>query len=485
MRFLKLLREYTNEQGLEVIREFVDVETAKRAGRRAFSEMVDFLKRRRKTCRVLLVEKTDRLYRNLRDYVTLDELDLEVHFVKESFILSDESRSTEKFMHGMKVLMAKQYVENLGEEASKGMREKAEQGTWPSYAPIGYVNVNVGDKRSIALDPERAGLMKSMFEMYAQGNCSLAEVQTWAAGEGLTTRRGGPPSKSTIQRILMNPFYMGVFEWNGRTHKGDHPPLVSADLFTRTQAAFRSGNHPVEEKRRSFAYTGLIKCAHCGCSITAGVHKGHYVYYRCTGARGGCKPRLIREDRLEELLAELVRRVHIDEETIEWIVEALKASHADKKEYHEEQLARIEGELKRLRGRMDAVYEDKLDGKIGEDFWERKRREYRAREAELMRALEQHQKANTFYFDAGVRVLRLAEKAYELWLAQPQTEKRRLLDTLLLNCTFDGENLDATYRKPFCWLAEGPVRSIWRAVRDDFANWFQAEECLEVAHLDG
>ena len=463
---LKLLREYAADHDLDVAQEFVDVETAKRAGRQAFSEMVDFLKRRRRTCRVLLVEKTDRLYRNLRDYVTLDELDLEVHFVKEGFVLSDGSRSMEKFMHGIKVLMAKQYVDNLSEEASKGMREKAEQGTWPSFAPIGYVNMSVGEKRGIVLDPERAGLIQRMFELYAEGNCSLSEVRSWAVAEGLTTSRGGPPSKSTVQRILTNPFYMGLFEWNGKTYEGDHPPLVSADLFARTQAAFRSGNHPIEEGKRSFAYTGLIKCARCGCSITAGVHKGHYVYYRCTAARGDCRPRLIREDRLEGLLGNLVQRIHIDDETIEWVVEALKASHADKKEYHEEQIARLEGELGRLRGRMDAAYEDKLGGRIGEDFWERKRREYQARQAEIMRCLEQHQKANTFYFDAGARVLRLAQKAYDLWLAQPQTEKRKLLDVLLLNCTFDGEDLGATYRKPFCWLAEGSLRSIWRARRD-------------------
>jgi DNA invertase Pin-like site-specific DNA recombinase len=37
--------------------------------------MVKFLKR--SSVRVLLVEKTDRLYRNLKDYVTVDELDLE------------------------------------------------------------------------------------------------------------------------------------------------------------------------------------------------------------------------------------------------------------------------------------------------------------------------------------------------------------------------------------------------------------------------
>ena len=59
---------------------------------------------------MLLVEKTDRLYRNLKDYVILDDLDLDIHLVKEGQVLSRDSRSSEKFMHGIKVLMAKNYI---------------------------------------------------------------------------------------------------------------------------------------------------------------------------------------------------------------------------------------------------------------------------------------------------------------------------------------------------------------------------------------
>ena len=42
-------------------------------------------------------------------------------------ILSRDSRSSEKFMHGIKVLMVKNYIDNLSEETRKGMLEKAEQ----------------------------------------------------------------------------------------------------------------------------------------------------------------------------------------------------------------------------------------------------------------------------------------------------------------------------------------------------------------------
>jgi DNA invertase Pin-like site-specific DNA recombinase len=73
-------------------------------------------------------------------------------------------------MHGIKVLMAKNYIDNLAEEVSKGLREKAEQGMWPSYSPLGYRNVVAEDGRHrIEPDPERAPLVKQLFEWYATG----------------------------------------------------------------------------------------------------------------------------------------------------------------------------------------------------------------------------------------------------------------------------------------------------------------------------
>ena len=104
-------------------REFVDVETAKTTGRAGFSEMLAFP--RQNGCGIVLVEKTDRLYRNIKFWLTLDDLRLELHFVKENVVLGPDSRSSEKFMHGIKVRMAKNYLDNLREETRKGMLEKA------------------------------------------------------------------------------------------------------------------------------------------------------------------------------------------------------------------------------------------------------------------------------------------------------------------------------------------------------------------------
>src|SRR4030042_6253851 len=145
--------------------------------------MISFLQKN-PDCRVILVEKTDRLYRNFKDWVTLDEMGLEIHLVKENVVISKDSRSSEKFIHGIKVLMAKNYIDNLSEETRKGMLEKAEQGVWPSFAPLGYRNVKGLDgKNVIEPDLDLAPIITPLFERYATGNYSIREVTQMAQSE--------------------------------------------------------------------------------------------------------------------------------------------------------------------------------------------------------------------------------------------------------------------------------------------------------------
>lgn len=89
---------YAERNSFEVVRAFEDVETAKATGRKQFDEMVRFFKRAG-ACRVLLVEKTDRLYRNFKDALTIEDLGMQTHFVKENQILSKDSKSSDVFMH--------------------------------------------------------------------------------------------------------------------------------------------------------------------------------------------------------------------------------------------------------------------------------------------------------------------------------------------------------------------------------------------------
>jgi len=73
-----------------------------------------------------------------------------------------------------------------------------------------------------------------------------------------------------------------------------------------------------------------VTCGHCGCALTPEQHVKksgrRYVYYKCTGSKGKCGELFMREEDLAEKFAELIKAIHIDDETLAWIIEALKVT---------------------------------------------------------------------------------------------------------------------------------------------------------------
>jgi site-specific DNA recombinase len=459
----KLLREYAEAEGIAVVREFVDVETAKQSGRSGFGEMVDYLKGL-PTCRGLLVEKTDRLYRNIKDWVTIADLDLEIHFVKEGVILSADSRSSDKLVHGFKVLMAKNYIDNLSEEVKKGMAEKAAQGFWPTVAHVGFQN-NRETKR-IEVDSVRGPLVAKLFEWYARGDVSLKELTARAFAAGLTHPRSGRRmTKSEIHRILHNPIYYGEFRWKGTLYSGSHEPLISRDTFDDVQEVFAAADRPRYTKRRH-AFAGLVTCARCGCALTAELKKGKYVYYRCTGSRGRCGNTYVREEELSRLFGEVVGRVEISEETADWIAGALRESQADKEKSHRTAVMRLQQQYLSVQAKLDRAYEDRLAGRISDELWSRKSAEWEAELESTRRETAKHERASHDYGVTGSNILELAKTAHKLFVQQKPVEQARLLKTLLSNCTFDRGTLCPTYNKPFDLLVVGNETGDWLGGRD-------------------
>jgi hypothetical protein len=170
-------------------------------------------------------------------------------------------------MHGIKVLMAKNYVDNLSEEVKKGLREKAEQGHWPTVAHVGYVNNR--ETHRIDVDPVRGPLVARVFELYASGDYSLSALRAKAREIGLTHRLGNRPmTKSELHRMLQNPVYTGDFLWLGKRHRGSHTPLISHETFACVQAVLQHKPRGRNQKHRH-PFMGLLTCGRCRCTMTA------------------------------------------------------------------------------------------------------------------------------------------------------------------------------------------------------------------------
>jgi site-specific DNA recombinase len=454
---LKLLREYALKNNLQVVREFIDVESAKIAGRQQFGEMLRFFKAE-SSCRTLIVEKTDRLYRNFRDYLTLEDLDVEIHLPKEGQIISKEAKSQAKLIHGIQVVMARNYIDNLREEVRKGMREKAEQGIYPSRPPLGYLNNKL--QHTIEVDPAKAPLAKRMFELYASGKYSLSTLRTKIKDEF-----GQNLAKGYLERLLKNPFYVGLFIWEEKTYKGTHTPLISTEQFNGVQSVFRGYGKPKYGKH-DFAFRGLLHCAYDNCLVTAELKKNKYTYYRCTGSRGTCSLPYFREEELGDRLGQILKDIFIPDKILAQLERLLLADKGNQDVQQKQQAERLQLRLAGVRRRLEQAYLDKLDGKITEEFWVRHSGAWQQEEQQILLAIQGLEQASPDRILDGVRILELANKAYFLYLKQPPVEKAKLLRIVLSNCTIDSASVYPTYRKPFDLILQHAKNGEWRARRD-------------------
>jgi site-specific DNA recombinase len=152
---------------------------------------------------------------------------------------------------------------------------------------------------------------------------------------------------------------------------------------------------------------------------------------------------------LEECFDDLLKGLVLDDEVMAWMTEALRQSHEDERRYHEEAITRLQAEYTRLQNRIEAMYVDKLDGRVDTLFFDRKAAEWRAEQDRLLRIMAAHQASNQTYLQEGILLLELGGRAHELFQKQEPREKRRLLDFVLSNCTWKGGELQATFRRPF------------------------------------
>lgn len=309
---------YCEENEIEIVQWFEEKETAAKQGRPLFNLMIQTLKKGKVDG--LVIHKIDRSARNFADWAKigqLNDLGFDIHFATET--LDFRSRGG-RLSADIQAVIAADYIRNLREEAKKGIVGRLKQGFYPFKAPLGYVD-NGGGKVKTP-DPERAQMIKDMFDLYASGRHSLRTLRVEMMQRGLTNARGNHASKHLIETILSNPFYCGVvrIKTTGTTYEGAHEPLISISTFERVQAV-KSGKAGKKVTRHNHLYRGLFKCGFCQTSMIPERQKGT-VYYRCHTP--GCPTKSVREDQIEQTVDKALRTLEADKAAVERVVLKVK-----------------------------------------------------------------------------------------------------------------------------------------------------------------
>ncbi len=456
--------EYAGRHGIEVARAWTVAESAKEEGRRAFQEMVEFLLKHNDV-RAMIFEKADRMTRNYPDLVTIYDLIEKhgkvAHFFKDNFWIDKDSKSSDKLRLDILVVLARNYINNLREEVLKGMNQKVKNGGYPTLAGLGYLNDR--QTRDVIKDLERWDKVKKLFQLAATGNRTIDELEEVAAELGLNhPSREEPICRSTVHRILTNPFYYGMMRWRGELVPGKHEPMISKALFDRVQEVLGRQNRP---RTKKFAFRAIGTCGHCGSPLTAEIKtrtfkngtKREYTYYHCTGHKAGkvCTGSYIREEELAAELGEPLKGLKVDEPMLDLIRDALRQSFGSEVAFHKERMAALQAELTKIKNRLEASYNDRLDGLITPEEFRHKAEGWRNRQVEIQEEIGAHQKADVTYLEEASRILDLAHRAHALYMEQPDPfERRKLLDLMVSKVVVVDGRAVSNLREPFETLSK-------------------------------
>lgn len=458
----KLGYDYASRKGFKIVKIWKVSESAWREERTAFNQMIDHSKRHPEIGHIIF-DVTDRMTRNDFDKLKINTLVKEygkiIHFSRSNKILNKEATSEDVFMLDIEVAVAKKMSNDISRKTRMGMQEKAEQGFYPSNAPLGYLNNRLTGL--LVVDESKAPFVRRMFELMASGTHSHFTLSQQLYREGLRNKKGNRCGKSAMAHFLHNPIYYGAFRWKDRIIQGSHKPIISKALFDKVQEIM-GGKSKIHVQRKGFAFNNLILCGECGCKVIGEKKKGRYHYYHCTFSKGRHEGKVyLREEKLSELFESSVKAVTLDSKTADWLKDALREESKGTVELQEKRRATLSASHDKIQNRISRLLDAKFDNAITEEAFISKEKEYQGQLMEVKSQLDGLNRTNPNFLEDTQQILELSKRLHPLYVRASYEEKAKLLQLLASNYTLNDVNLVPKWRKPFSFIAEGLSRPEW------------------------
>ena len=454
---------FASQNGYSVVNIFREEGlSAKDLNRPQLHELFKYCRRNKGKVDVIIFWKWDRLSRGEnRDYAYLEDFFQECDMYPLSVTECNEDTPEGELLRWITKGTNRYELKKISQRTRLGMTGKAENGGYPAKAPIGYLNyTNPDGSKSIIVDIEKSKFIRRAFELYASGGYSYQRLGVELEKDGFVDKFGKkyPPRK--FEWMLKNVFYIGKFQWSKIIYEGSQEPIVSKELFYAVQSRLSDSRKTrVRTHEVFFTYNNLIKCEHCGCYLSGqlkrGAHNsGEYIYYNCTGKRGGdCKRKTLKSEVIEKTLTQIIEDIYLPPSVIVGIKDNAFQMLKDIEEFEMENSDTIKRKIDTLQKRISKSYIDKLDDNLpagmSEEEWQILNKSWNEEKDKLVLRLQEIYSNTKIVFGKVDYLLKWCNDLPRYFAMATPEIKKQIIMTITDSITFDGENFNVKLHPVF------------------------------------
>ena len=291
----------------------------------------------------------------------------------------------------MTMSQSQYFSAKLSKDIRRGNEIKRKKGGLTGRAPEGYLNKRIGDTAYVVKDEDRFPMLRKAFDLFLSGEYSVPNILNYLNEDlGYRTlkrsKSGGLRlSRTGLYNIFRNVRYAGLvpdpYDRDNFT-KADFPAMITREEYDKVQLLLGRKGLPRLTSRKQFALRGFIRCADCGCTITAQSKRKQlksgkiniHTYYHCTGKRAGCSQKAVyvKEDDLFVELLSLLDKYELDIKLHDWAMEAFR-DMAENEIEDRNSIQEVQNkEISDIQSQLDKLLDMATRGFIGEEDYKAK-----------------------------------------------------------------------------------------------------------------
>lgn len=370
----------------------------------------------------------DRYSRNYYDLGIMHRL-----YKKGAVFLATDGKledDQDALLFGVQIAFANNWLSNMKKKQAAGILKASKEGRLVIGRPKqGYKDTKqLGIKE---LHPFQSQGIRMFFEDISTGKYSLSSYFPIAREIG-QTHDLKIYSIEKLRLILREPFYAGYIVYQKEWYKSKSPAIVELSLWKQVQEVLNSRG--VKHMPKTFAYNHLIKTPE-GHLLCGQIKKGRYIYYQDVKRR--YKP--LKEEDISQDLSLYFKSYSIDQERFNEVMDQFESDTGtklkDQREIASLELGRVDQEILQLRKLLRREVISEEDYKIDmADLTQRR--------AALVEKSQQNQgELFDAFMEFSNKMIELVKTMEVSQKTHNGTIKPPLLELVVSNCIWDGENL--------------------------------------------